>query len=119
MTNPIELLFLMSKVSDKLFIWTHYFDGLILHGQANLSPKFTGHTASEYSGFRHTLYRQEYAASLEQAGFCGGSTSFSYWLSREEILSCLKFLGYSKVQISFEQPDHPHGPCFALVATRN
>ncbi|HVG12208.1 MAG TPA: class I SAM-dependent methyltransferase [Flavisolibacter sp.] len=118
MVNPVELLHLMSKVSDRIFIWTHYFNGEILHRQPNLSPKFPSSMAAEYNGFKHTLYRQEYAASLDSAGFCGGSDFFSHWLSREEILSCLNALGYRQIHINFEQPDHPHGPCFALTATR-
>ena len=119
MKNPIELISLMSNVSNKLFIWTHYFDAEILHSQPNLSVKFPGSEESEYNGFKHTLYRQEYLASLDNDGFCGGGDTYSYWLSRQDILSVLDFLGYNRVVINFDQPDHPHGPCFALVATRS
>jgi hypothetical protein len=118
MANPVELLALMAKVSNKIVIWTHYFNGDILHKNPNLSPKFPGKIQSEYGGFKHTLYRQEYNAALNNPGFCGGSDTFSYWLSREDILSCLKFFGFTRIQINYEQLDHVHGPCFTLVALK-
>lgn len=118
MVNPVELIALMSKVSNKVMIWTHYFNGEILHSQPNLSPKFPGQIDFEHQGFKHTLHRQEYNASLNDDGFCGGSDTFSYWLKREDILAALKHFGFNNIQINFEQPDHPHGPCFALVASK-
>lgn len=118
MINPVELLSLMAKVSDKIVIWTHYYNGEVLHSQPNLSPKFPGKEEAEFKGFKHTLYHQDYNASLDHSGFCGGSDTFSNWLSREDILSCLRFFGFNKIQINFEQVNHPHGPCFALVAMK-
>jgi hypothetical protein len=116
MTNPVELLALMAKVSDKLFVWTHYFDAQVIHRQPNISHKFSGQIQSEYGGFKHTLHRQEYKIALNHSGFCGGSDDYSYWLSRDEILACLKFFGFKRIQISFDHPNHVHGPCFAFVA---
>jgi hypothetical protein len=119
MANPVELISLIAKASDQVFIWTHYYDGDIIHTQPHLSPKFPAQVATEYEGFKHRLYRQEYQIALDYAGFCGGSSAFSHWLSREDILSCLKYFGLTEIQINFEQVDHANGPCFALVAMRS
>lgn len=119
MANPVELISLIAKASDQVFIWTHYYDGNIIHSQPHLSPKFTAQIATEYNGFNHTAYRQEYQVALEYAGFCGGSSAFSHWLSREDILSCLKYFGLTDIHVNFEQLDHANGPCFALVAMRS
>jgi hypothetical protein len=60
MTNPAELIGLITKVSDRVFIWTHYYDENIIRSTPYLSPRFAQQTAAEYQGFKHMLYRQEY-----------------------------------------------------------
>lgn len=118
MRNPVQLIELIAKASDKIFIWTHYYDKGIISSNPNLAHKFSRNTPAEYSGFRHTLYHQEYKEALKWAGFCGGSESHSNWLSRDGILACLRHFGLSNIQINFEQPDHPNGPSFGLIAVR-
>ncbi|MEG4515237.1 class I SAM-dependent methyltransferase [Microcoleus sp. AT9b-C5] len=119
MTNPVELISLIAQASDQVFIWTHYYDGDIIHNQPHLSPKFPAQLATEYEGFNYTAYRQEYQVALNYAGYCGGNSAFSHWLSREDILSCLKYFGLTQIQVNFEHLDHPSGPSFALVAMRS
>jgi hypothetical protein len=70
------------------------------------------------SGFPHTLYRHEYRESLTFDRFCGGTAPFSQWMSRADILACLRHLGWTDIRVNFEVPDHPNGPCFAVVAMR-
>ena len=50
--------------------------------------------------------------------FCGGPLPTSIWLTRESIISYLKFIGFTDIKISFESTDHPNGPSFNLCATR-
>ena len=119
MTNPVELLSLISQVTDRVFIWTHYYDRDLLEANPHRTDReFPGSIDTEYNGFKHTLYRNEYLAALDYAGFCGGSQPFSYWMRREDILACLKHLSYTEIDINFEQPEHPNGPSFALIAIR-
>lgn len=118
MQNPVELIALATKACNQLFIWTHYYDQAIISKNPNLAHKFLNGTSKEYAGFKHILYRQEYKTALNWTGFCGGSETFSYWLSRDAILACLKHFGMKDIQINFEAPDHPNGPSFALTATR-
>lgn len=118
MRNPVELLALLAAKCDRLFLWTHYYDAQVIHRQPHLAVKFPGETAAEQHGFRHTLYRYEYQASLEWKGFCGGSAEFSNWLSREDILSCLRHFGFTDLRIGFDDPNHPNGPAFAVAAIR-
>ncbi|WP_228042675.1 MULTISPECIES: hypothetical protein [unclassified Tychonema] len=121
MTNPAELIGLIAQVSDRVFIWTHYYDENIIRSTPYLSPRFAEKTAAEYQGFKHMLYRQEYGeykGEVKAAGFCGGSSRFSNWMSREDIMSCLTYFGLTDIRINFDQPHTPHGPCFALVAMR-
>ena len=118
MQNPAELIGLLAKFTDKIFIWTHYYDRRIISANANLRHKFVDSSPANYAGFQHTLYRQEYKKALEWSGFCGGNANNSHWMSRDDILACLKHFGLKNIEISFEAPDHPNGPSFALMAVR-
>ena len=119
MRDPIELLALLAKAGDRVFIWTHYFDAAAIRANAPVSKKFRSESAGEHSGFRCTYHRHEYQQSLDCQGFCGGSAPYCHWMRREDILACLRHFGFGDIRIGFEQPDHPNGPAFALVATRD
>lgn len=117
MRDPVKVLSLIAKHTSRLYLWTHYWDPRI-HSDPNLRHKFPSCHASEVQGFRHTLYRQEYQTSLDHLGFCGGSDVFSYWLNRDDLLKGLCYFGFCDLRIGCEQPDHPHGPCLGVVATK-
>ncbi|MCF7983304.1 MAG: class I SAM-dependent methyltransferase [Thiohalocapsa sp.] len=118
MRNPVELIALASAVTDRLFVWTHYYDEAILSAREDLAGKFPSHVKAEYGGFVHTLYRQEYRAALDWAGFCGGGHADSAWMSRDEILGCVRHFGLTEIETAFEAPDHVNGPSFAFFARR-
>lgn len=120
MQDPVELIAgLARKCNRHLLLWTHYYDEAIIGKSPVLSPKFTGSKTAEHDGFRHTLHRQEYQAALTWGGFCGGTAPTSNWMSREEILSCLRHFGFNDLRIAFDHRDHPNGPAFAVSATRS
>lgn len=119
MRNPAELIALACEISEQLFIWTHYYDQEIISKNLNLAHKFSSGILNEYAGFKHTLYRQDYKAALNWAGFCGGNETFSYWLDRDDILRCLRYFGMNDIQTNFEDPAHINGPSFALTAVRS
>ncbi len=119
MTAPAELLALASKITDRLFLWTHYYDASLIRRNRKLAARFTGEYKSEYSGFQHTLFRYQYWGSFGVRRFCGGPRSHSHWMRREEIIACLKHFGFTTIRTNFEAPDHPDGPAFALVALRS
>lgn len=113
MQNPVELIELISKVSDRVLIWTHYYSSNLLE-----DARFTAHTEAAHAGFKHTLHKHEYRAALGWSGFCGGSAAYCNWLSREDILRCLEHFGFSDVQINFDDTNHPNGSAFAIAATK-
>lgn len=118
MVNPVELIArLAGRCRSHLLLWTHYYDRDWAEAKG-VQGIFPVTVAAEYGGFRHTLVRQEYGASLGQSGFCGGSRFCSHWMLRDEILACLAHFGFPDVRIGFDEPDHPGGPSFAVVASR-
>jgi len=119
MQNPAELIALLTRCcSEHLFVWTHYYDDVIISSNPALAPKFKSSTQSEYESFKHTLYRQEYQSALGFSGFCGGNASTSCWMTRTDISRWLQHFGFDVEGINFDQPDHPNGPALALVAKR-
>lgn len=118
MRNPVELIYLISRVSDRIILWTHYYDADLIESSADASQYFSDSKMSEYEGFRHRLHRHSYMDALEREDFCGGTAPYSFWMSREDILSCLRHFGFSNLKIGFEDPQHPHGPAFCVMAER-
>lgn len=116
MLEPVEMLALLSKIAPRLYLWTHYYDAKIISADRKLASMFTGDKESSEKGFEHRLYRYEYWGSFGARQFCGGSRPYAYWMSRDDILGALRHLGYTDIRTSFEAPDHPDGPAFALVA---
>jgi hypothetical protein len=119
MRNPAELLGLLAHTTDRLFLWTHYYDAEPIARRPDLAARHSGQgVPSEYRGFKHTLYRQEYQASLGWGGFCGGSAPYSNWMTRDDILAALGFFGFDQLCVSFEDREHLGGPSFAVAAVR-
>jgi hypothetical protein len=117
MRNPAELVYLTSKAADRLYLWTHYWDGAVAESTRH-TGLFTSHTPHEYRGFRHTVHRHEYGPALRTSAFLGGSGSAGNWLSRDDVLGCLEHFGWRVDAVAFEDRAHPNGPSLALVARR-
>lgn len=118
MSSPVELISSVAKNAKQVFFWTHYYDEKICQNNLYLRFLFNTHTKSKYEGFAHTLHRYHYRASRSLLKFCGGPVHFSNWLSRDDILNACAHFGLKNIQIKFEEPNHPHGPCFAFTAQR-
>lgn len=118
MRQPVALLERVCRMTDSLFLWTHYYDEALIRRNRDIAFRFSPGIPAEHGGFRHILYRRGYGAGLFSRRSFGGNASFSYWLSRNDILGALRHFGMVAIETQFEQTDHPHGPCFALLAKR-
>jgi hypothetical protein len=118
MEEPIRLLKLISRVSDKLFIWTHYYDQGVILNRKELRDKFSPVSSFEYDRVAYEYSTQSYKSALAWAGFCGGSKPVSKWLTRDSIIKALKQFGFEDIQINFDHLDHPNGPAFAICAKK-
>ena len=125
MSNPVKLIEDLSSSTKNLFLWTHYFDPDInkwnpaLKDQINLG-KWDLNTPIEFSSNSLTVraIRQSYNESLGWSGFCGGTETYSYWLFRDDLIELLKHVGFTKIDISFDQIDHQNGPSFCIFAQK-
>lgn len=118
MRDPVETIALLAEVADHLFLWTHVYDEAVIRASELLSPRFTTSERAEYQGFAHTLHRFDYASALHSKAFCGGSAVSSNWLTRADLLAALDHFGWRVVATGYDDPNHPHGPALAIVASR-
>ncbi|MBF0517423.1 MAG: DUF1698 domain-containing protein [Nitrospirae bacterium] len=120
MINPAELIYLISRVSDKVMLWSHYYDKAIVESSQTVLAHFDGGVTveSEFMGFSHILYKYYYQSALDSASFCGGSAPHSYWMTRQDIIGALKHFGYRSFQIGFDHTSHPLGPAFCVCAAK-
>jgi hypothetical protein len=120
MNDPLKLLSLIAQHSNKLYLWTHYYDNALLqnvYGDQFIS-RFGPTVNIECMGYHceaHTYYYPP--ETLESQTFCGGNAPTSLWLTRHDILSFLDHVGFNKIAIDHETPTHQYGPAFSIAAT--
>ena len=115
MEDPVELLAPISKRSQRLFLWTHYFGANHITRKIR-QRRFDEARVVRTEGFEHRLYRHKYGIALRFRDFIGGTAPTSSWLPREDLLGALEHFGWTDIKIGFEAKDHPHGPALALTA---
>jgi hypothetical protein len=117
--NPIRLLYLLSRVAPRLFVWTHYYHPGALLAQPGLLERFSGSFPAVEQGIQHTLYRYQYSdAHLGFSGFCGGSRNAAHWLDRSDMLGAVRKFGLPEISTTYEDSSHAHGASFAFLAQR-
>lgn len=112
--DPMAFLRLLPRMAPRALLWTHYFDDAIIRRAPALAHKFGPTERNSIDGFSYEFVEQSYKEALQWSGFCGGSAPTSRWLTRRSILDYLRHVGYSRIEVSFEAPDHPNGPAFAI-----
>lgn len=119
MEEPVQLIERISKITNRVFIWTHFYDGNTINKRDDLRPKFGQICKLNYKNVNYEYVTQAYQQALSWSGFCGGSEPTSKWLTRSSLLQCLKNFGFDEIKINFETLDHPHGPSLAICAINN
>jgi hypothetical protein len=119
-TEPLKLLELISKVTSRVFIHTHYFDEKIITGNPNLSVYFSPEKdeVRQRSRFEARLYYKSYKGSNQGAMFSGGAKDYCFWLKKEDIFSFLKTLGFTVITIEVDTPGHINGPGICFLARK-
>lgn len=117
MPDPGEFLRLLSKRAKAIFLWTHFFDDDVMPASDVRRRPFSGRVElRSVAGFDLHYHERSYQNADQNASFCGGMKDRHFWLEKNEILSLLKGLGYSTIQVQAIDNDHPGGPCFSVFA---
>jgi hypothetical protein len=124
MTEPTVLLERIAAVSDRILLWTHYFEpnldlwdgGVRQLVGTKWRPDLTRTVQSAGTSVR--IVPQSYGDSLGWAGFCGGPDTHSNWMYRDDLMELLGNLGFTRIDVAFDAPNHQNGPAFCLLAQR-
>jgi SAM-dependent methyltransferase len=115
MADPLEFLNLITSKSNKIFIWTHYYNKDIINQR---SDKNLFAEPTDLNKIGLIASKRAYPIeALSWAGFSGGKDSYAYWIVKDSLLKYFEDRGYS-ISTSFDQVDHPNGPAIAICATK-
>jgi hypothetical protein len=116
--TPGKFIESISKVSDRVLLWTHFYDDASIKEKPDVLKKFKSIKQESIKGFTFDLHKYEYGEALDWKGFCGGSESFTSWITKDTLLKLLTLCGFAKVTIIFEDFNHQNGPNICLLAEK-
>lgn len=117
--NPIELIHLISKVTDNVFIWTHVFDkNSEILKKRNIVQSEIKYDQEVYKGGRNQ-YSDNGQSKLESI-YCGGKFKISFWIDENDLYKGLKKYGFINIKKNNELSDYNHeaGPCISIFASK-
>lgn len=125
MIDPVAVVRDLCRISDHVFLWTHFYDASAIAKNPRFAKMFTGVrvglTAEGTQGAcRVTLHERKYRArawTYLVPGFCGGMDVKTHWLTLDDLTKCFETFGF-KVGDCEVDLAHVHGPCVTLHAAR-
>lgn len=123
--DPVDFLCRISPTTQRLFIWTHYFEPDLSLWSAGLEALLQdgkwdhkNPILKRVGAQQYRLVKQSYADALGWTGFCGGTDIYSHWIYKQDLLDLLTHNGFNKVDVAFDAVDHPNGPSFCLYCEK-
>lgn len=118
MMDPIKTLTNMMRVTDEIFIWSHFFDDQAMPKDDPRRLPFTGETqVHEVDGKSLTYHLRGYGDISAYANFTGGLMPGSVWLEKNETIAFMQAHGFD-VTLTFDHGGHQNGPAACLYAKR-
>lgn len=110
MVDPVTVIRSICNVTDRCFVWSHYYDAGRHPGQ------FQPNSHSD-RGFTTTYWSHTYNGD-RRSQFWGGNKPTSVWLERDALSSAFRHFGLSDITVVDDDRNHPNGPCFMFTARR-
>lgn len=118
MVDPLQTLLHMIRMSDNIFVWSHFVDRAAMPpGDRRWRPMTGEVTTRSLGGHELTYHVRSYRGTETNTGFCGGTMSRSIWLDKDEVLAFFRANGFV-VETAFEEPASPAGPAVCMLARR-
>jgi hypothetical protein len=109
MVDPLTPIRLIAGLTDRCFVWTHYYD-------AERHPVPFASQPHVDSGFAATYWSHTYGDRSSQ--FWGGNKPTAVWLERDALLGAFRHFGLSDINVILDHRDHPNGPAITFTARR-
>jgi hypothetical protein len=117
MTDPVELIQLLSRTCDAVFVWTHYYDEAFFASRPEMRQYFAEEAETRtVQGFTHRVHKKKYGPALEWKGFCGGGAADSSWMTKDDILGAFRHFGFRILEQVDEKNDN--GPALLLALAK-
>jgi hypothetical protein len=118
MRQPFRFIQMLADTAPEVVVFTHYYDEALIRGNPLVTDLFGGPSRCRPEGSRaESPVTTTSLPRWASPGSCGGSALHSYWMHRADIIDAFRHFGY-RVETSHEEPQHPNGPGFALLACK-
>jgi hypothetical protein len=120
--DPLRLLELASKRSNRIFIWTYYFD------ERCISSATQGYVFNKGLDSIYKLNGEEFTYHFRSYGmktfdtmpihWSAGTELYANWLTREDLIKALNILGYKNIRLGVDGVRLDDLPVTSLLASR-
>lgn len=117
MTEPLRFLRAVAARTDRLLLWTHYFDAEVI-GRRDDADLFEPARALDGDPRYRGSKRRYPSEALAWSGFSGGVEAHAVWLEKTAILGFLEASGLTRISTTADAPDHQNGPAITIAAQR-
>ncbi len=109
MKNPLELIQLLAKSSDRIILWTQL---------ANSKQQNEWKAVELNDGdLNITGYLNDYGKGGDLGKFIGGIENYAIWMTKEKLLEALHYYGFRNITLGAEG-ENQFGDQITLVATK-
>lgn len=117
--DPVAVLEAIAARSDRLYLWTHVFDGAAMPKGDPRRLAMTGRSSIRHcAGVPVTLHERSYHGAEQAVSFCGGVRDRHVWMDRCDLLAALGALGFDDIEIAHDEPHAAAGPALSILARR-
>jgi SAM-dependent methyltransferase len=109
MADPLTPIRLICNLTDRCFVWTHYYD-------ADRHPVPFAAQPHSVQGFSANYWSHTYGD--RSSNFWGGNKQTATWLERDTLLAAFRHFGLSDITVILDDPNHPNGPAITFAARR-
>jgi SAM-dependent methyltransferase len=119
-SDPLRLVAAIARVTDAVFLHTHYFthEGTARspHAESFFEPR--GDVAARVGDRNVRLHYKAYGQE-KRGVFSGGPAGYALWMEKDDIFAALRHAGFDDIQVGNDDPGNPNGPAMFLLARRS
>lgn len=112
MHNPLSIIQEICRITDRCFVWTHYYTA-----EAGDKEGKRTRRPVEHEGFAADYYELEYK-DRQDGTFWGGNTDRRAWMTQDSILGGFKYFGLTHVEVLQDTPSYQSGAAMSFAASR-
>jgi hypothetical protein len=114
MADPLELIEAICGITDRCFVWTHYYNDENGNAEGQRRPRAVSRGAATA-----TYYELGYdTAAQDNPGFWGGNQRVRAWMPLPDIIAAFRAFGLDEIVMVHDDPHIPIGATASFAARR-